>query len=439
MARRGEQDEEGREEVAYRGGESGSGRYARGDVAEREAEGPFWRRWWGERRLRKRAFWAGGAVVLLLLLIVAFRPQPVPVEVGEVTRGALEVTIDTDGVTRVVDRYQIGAPVAGRLQRLVVEEGDAVETGEVVARLAPLPMDPQATSRAEAAVAAAEARLTEANARSTQTQEAMEQARRYAERVRAVVAEGGMSVDALDRAELEVTSAEQEYAAAQARVSAARSELSAARAVLLDMGPASSASVLDVTSPAAGRVLRVHQQSERVVQAGTPLVDIGDAAGLEVVVDVLSTDAVQIEPGAPMRIEDWGGDRPLTGRVRRVEPSAFTRISTLGVEEQRVNVIGDLTDPPPELGDGYRVEARIVVWEADDVVKVPTSALFRSGSEQWAVFVVEGGQALERRVEIGRQAAAEAEVLDGLAPGERVILFPSDQLSEGTPVTPAST
>lgn len=389
------------------------------------------------KRRRRRLWWALSAAVVVLLLALAFRPTPATVDVGQVVRGPLEITIDADGVTRIVDRFQVAAPVTGRLQRIEAREGDAVSRSQILARITPTPLDPQAIAQARSAVTAAEARLEEANTRVVQARSTMELAQLTAERVRAVVAEGGMSLDARDRAELEAANAEREYAAAQARVRAASSDVAAARAALVDVDPegAVGRAAANVTAPAAGRILRVHERSERVVPAGTPLVEIGDAAGLEVVVDVLSTDAVRIPPGAAMRIEDWGGEGALHARVRLVEPAAFTRISTLGVEEQRVNVIGDLVGAPTALGDGYRVEARIVIWEASDVLKVPSSALFRT-TDGWAVFVVEGGRAHLRSVEIGNRGIAEAEVLTGLNAGDEVVLFPSDQLRDGLRVRP---
>jgi HlyD family secretion protein len=395
------------------------------------------RTWWKDPRYRRRMIWTAAGLVLLILLVLAFRPTPLPVEVAAVTQGRLETTIDSEGITRVVDRYEIAAPITGRLQRITVQEGDPIPGGTIVARLTPAPLDPQAITQGQANVAAAQARVGEATAALTQARESMEQAQVHAERVLEVVEAGGLSREEGERAALEATRAEQQFQAAQARVQAANSEVAAARATIMNVDPEGSGgqATVEVTAPAAGRVLTVHERSERVVAAGTPLVDIGDAAGLEVVIDVLSTEAVRIQPGAPIRIEDWGGETVLHGRVRRVEPSAFTEVSALGVEEQRVNVIGDLIDAPAALGDRYRIEARIVVWEADSVVKVPTSALFQLG-DAWAVFVVADGEAALREVEVGQRGTAEAEVLAGLAPGETVVLFPSDQLEDGASVTP---
>jgi HlyD family secretion protein len=390
------------------------------------------------RRLsRKRLAWGGAGVVLAALVALSFRPTPLEVETGTAARGPLETTVDAEGVTRVRDRYRVAAPVTGRLERIELREGDAVGADAVLARITPLPLDPQASAQAQARLAAALAAAQEVDARVAQTAESLAQAERSTARLREVADAGGMSVDAVERAELQLTSARREHQAAQSRARAAAAEVTATRASLLDVDPARSTgrAVATVRSPAAGRVLRIHEPNERVVAAGTPLVEVGDAAGLEVVVDVLSTEAVRIPPGAAMRLLEWGGEGILEGRVRLVEPAGFTKVSTLGVEEQRVNVIGDLPHPPSTLGDGYRVEARIVTWEAADVLKVPNSALFRTGTE-WGVFAVEDGRARLRQVRIGRRGAAEAEVVEGLAPGEQVVLFASDRIRDGVRVRP---
>jgi HlyD family secretion protein len=384
---------------------------------------------------RRRLIWMGAILGALLLAVMTFRPTPMIVEAGEVVQGPLEITIDAEGVTRIVDRYQIGAPVSGRLQRIEAREGDRVNQGDILARLVSVPLDPRAVAQARAAVATAEARVAEANVRVLQTGDAAEQVARTTARVREVAELGGISVDATERAELELSSAEREHQAARSRADAARNELGAARAALMEVDPevGPGQAGISLRAPTSGRVLRVIERSERIVPAGTPLLEVGDADHLEVVVDVLSTDAVRIQPGAPIRLEQWGGDLPLEGTVRVVEPSAFTRVSALGVEEQRVNIIADIAAPPPALGDGYRVDARIVIWSAPDAVKVPSSALFRDDAA-WAVFVIEDGRAQQRRVEIGQRGIAEAEVLSGLRYGDRVVLFPSDQLRNGTRV-----
>lgn len=390
-----------------------------------------------DRRTRKRIGWGMGILLLGLLLFLAFRPSPIPVETGLVTRGPLEITVDADGVTRVADRYEIATPVTGRLERIQLEEGDAVGPGSLVARITPAPLDPQAAARAQAAVSAAEARIEEANARIVQTREAMEMARRSADRIAALVREGGMSIQEGEQAELEATTAAREYEAALSRAEVAASDLVAARAALVNVDPeeSSSAASVDVRAPAAGRVLRIYQQSERVVPAGTPILEVGNANRLEVVVDVLSTDAVRIDSGNEIRIVEWGGEGILYGTVRQVEPAAFTEVSSLGVAEQRVNIIGDLVDTPAALGDGYRIEASIVLWSASDVVRVPSSALFQT-TEGWRVFVIADRRARLREVEIGQRGVTETQVLAGLQPGEEVILFPSDELTDGARVRP---
>jgi HlyD family secretion protein len=382
------------------------------------------------RWTRRRIGLTAGGVGLLALLFLAFRPQPLPVETREVVRGPLETTINADGVTRVREVYRVTSPVSGRLERVHVRAGDRVAEGQVVARLHALPMDEAAAQQAAARVAGAEARLAEARGRRSTAAAAAELARRHAGRVAEVGAAGGLPREAVERAEVEARAAEEELAAAAGHVFAAEREAVAARAALPG---ATGGRLVEVRAPTAGRVLRVSDASERVLAAGTPLVELGDAAGLEVVADVLSADAVRVRAGAPVRAHAWGGEGILEGRVRLVEPSGFTKISALGVEEQRVNVVADLTEIPAELGDGFRVELRIVTWAATDAVKVPTGALFRSG-EGWALYTVEGGRAVRREVTIGARGAEEAQVLGGLSPGDRVVMFPGDQLRDGVRV-----
>jgi HlyD family secretion protein len=384
---------------------------------------------------RKQTLWAAAAVASVLLLL-SLRPDPVEVETTTIVRGALETTVNAEGVTRVRDRYLVAAPVTGRVERLTLREGDAIDAGALLARITPMPLDAQAVAQAQARVTAARAGLSEAEARTAQARETMEQAERSAARMRSIAAEGAVSTDAVERAELEYASARRNHDAALSRAQAMVAEIAAARASLLGTQSGGDA-VAIIRSPTGGRVLRVHEPSERVLAAGTPLVEIGDADGLEVVVDVLSTDAVRIEPGAPMRIVEWGGDGALDARVRIVEPSAFTKISTLGVEEQRVNVIGDLLARPASLGDGYRVQAQIVTWEATDVLRVPNSALFRTG-DGWSVFVMEHGRARLQAVAAGRRGAQQTEVTGGLEAGDHVVLFPSDRVAEGVRLRPRS-
>jgi HlyD family secretion protein len=366
------------------------------------------------------------------LAAAALRPRPVLVETAAVRRGPLRVSIEEDGETRIHHRYVTGAPVAGRLERITLHPGDAVQAGEVVARLDPAPLDPRSRRQAEARLAAAEASKREADALVQRAQTALEQARRTLRRVEKLAREQVIAADELDVARTTAHTAESDLDAVRFRARAATFDVANARAALLDASEAGSGSTVPVLAPVDGRVLRVCEECEKVVPAGTPLLELGDPGELEVVVDVLSSDAVQVRPGAPMWLEAGDG-KTLRGRVRNVEPSGFTKVSPLGVEEQRVNVIGDLVDHPAELGDRFRVEAQIVLWESRDVLQAPAGALFREG-EGWAVFTVGDGRARLRPVRIGHRNPDAAEILDGLKAGETVIVHPSDAVEDGTRV-----
>ena len=395
---------------------------------------------------RRRALLLAAGLALALVAWWLLRPPPVAVELGEVTRGPLELTVDEEGETRVRQRFVVAAPATGRLLRIELDEGDALEAGEIVARIVPAPLDPRDRAAAEARLEAAEAAKQGAAARAALASAALVQAERDLARAERLREAGALSDGALEQAHLARTRAQREREAARFAAAAADHAVEAARAVLMsarttrptpgDEDCLAPGSCIEVRAPIAGRVLRVQEESERIVPAGAPLVEVGDPAAVEIVVDVLSADAVKIEPGADLWVEDWGGDVPLRATVRRVEPAGFTKISALGVEEQRVNVIADFAEPPDGLGDGYRIEARIVVWRAADVLRVPSSALFRRG-EGWAVFGVEGGVARRREVEIGVRGPFAAEVEAGLAEGEQVVLHPSDRLADGVRVRAA--
>jgi HlyD family secretion protein len=388
-----------------------------------------------KRRNVRRLAWALAAVLLLALVWWAMRPVPVQVETGTVARGPLRVTVDEDGVARVQERYVVAAPVAGRLLRVTLREGDAVAAGDVVARVAAAPLDARTVREARAGVAAAEAVWREAGAALAAREAELAQARRETPRLRALERAGALSRQALEQAETAERVQARAVSAAAARVRAAAADVERARAAVTGADPADLAAetVTEVRSPVSGRVLRVAQESETPVAPGAPLVELGDAAALEVLVDVLSTDAVRIRPGMPVVVEEWGGEGVLQGRVRTVSPSAVTKISALGVEEQRVNVVADLLASAGPLGEGYRVEARIVTWQAENVLKVPLSALFRHGSG-WAVFVVDAGRARLRPVTLAHRGEEEAQVLRGLRGGESVILYPSDEIADGVRV-----
>jgi HlyD family secretion protein len=384
-------------------------------------------------RLRRLIIGAAIPAAVVAILFV-FRPVPVDVESGRVTRGPLETTIDAEGTTRVVDRFTIATPVSGRLERITLRAGDAVGPGFVVARLTPMPLDAQASAQARARLAAAQAEAQAADAQRAQAADALAQEERSAARARSLAEVGGISRAERERAELQRAAAEHALRASEARVRRALAEVEDASAALMQLRGGTEG-VIAIRSAARGVVLRVHEPSERVAQAGAPLLEIGDLARLEVVVDVLSEDAVRIREGALMRLLAWGGPGELEARVRRVEPAGFTKVSALGVEEQRVNVIGELVGPPPGLGDGYRVDARIVTWQSPDALRVPSAALFRK-DDGWSVYVIDGGRARVRSIRIGQRGAAEAEVLAGVEPGDRVILFPSDEIEDGVRVRP---
>jgi HlyD family secretion protein len=362
----------------------------------------------------------------------------VRVETAVARSGTLIVAVEEDGRTRVKDRYLISAPLAGTVTRMRLEPGDSVRRGTVVARLLPSAsplLDPRSRAEAEARVAAASAAVSQAGAAVDRARVAAGFAKRDADRQRALLREDATAPQIAERAELAERMGQEDLASAEFARRVAASELQLAQAALTRLDAPSGDTML-IRSPVAGQVLRVLQESEGVVQPGTPLVELGDPRVLEVVVDVLTTDAVDIQPGAPVRIERWGGDSALSGHVHQVEPAAFTRLSALGVEEQRVNVVIDLDIPPDRavsLGDGYRVEASIVVWVGRDRLLIPAGAVFRQG-DGWATYVVQDGRTRIRTVEPGRRNAAEVEIGDGLRAGERVVLYPPDAVSDGARV-----
>lgn len=391
------------------------------------------------KKLWKRILWIALGLGVVALLVMAFLPKPVQVETAAVTRGPMEMTLEAEGQTRIHDLFVIAAPVSGRLDRIDLEAGDIVQAGRAVATIRPAQLDALQRREVEGRIAAAEANMRQAAAGAERLAAALEQAGR--ERDRAAMLEGAGSLARQDRERAENASVEtaKEFEAARYRAQAAAYEAAIARAGRLAYAGGSRTAVV-LRAPASGRVLRVLERSERPVAAGTPILQLGDPAGLEVVVDVLSSDAVGIANGAEVRIIGWGGDSALRARVKYVEPAAFTKISALGVEEQRVNVIAELLEVPPRLGDGFRVDARIVLWSAPSVLKVPTSALFRNGGGRngggWSVFVVQDGKARQTAITLGKRNAFEAEVLGGLREGMRVIAHPSDNVADGVSVEP---
>ncbi len=376
------------------------------------------------------------------LLVWGFMPSPVLVEVVQATRGPLRVSVEEEGKTRVIDRYVVSTPVAGFARRLKLDVGDAVKRGQVVATLDPLRsqvLDPRSRAEARARVASAEARLKVARENVRAAAADTRYWKSELDRVTQLYQRGVVSRGEHDHAEAEARRTEATQNSSEFAVEVARFELEAAQTALRYSGSAgkpSPSEIVPIRSPVAGRVLTIFRESEGVVGAGQSLVEVGNPEALEVESEVLSSDAVRITPGMPVLFGRWGGDGGLRGRVRLVEPVGFTKVSALGVEEQRVLVISDLVSPAgtwDRLGHGYRVEASFVLWEGEDVLQLPSSALFRY-QDGWAVFVIEGELAHRRPVEVGNRSGLKAEILSGLDPGESVIVHPDDDIEDGVQI-----
>ena len=383
-------------------------------------------------------------IMALVILAVAygFMPRPVPVDVVKAGRGPLRVTIDEEGKTRVKDRFVLSVPVSGYMRRIELDVGDQVKKGQAVVLLESMRsdvLDPRRRAEAEASVSAARAVLNSAEENARAATADAEYARLRLERNRKLHDQGYIARDVLDQSESEAKRSEANRLSAEAAVKTARSELERARAALrysAAEGASGKMEIVTVRTPVGGRVLKLHHESEGVVNAGEPLVDIGDPSHLEVEVEVLSADAVNIGPGTTVFFERWGGDAPLEGKVKTVEPAAFTKISSLGVEEQRVLVIADITSLPESwqrLGDRYRVEASFIIWEGKNVLQIPSSALFRKG-EGWAAFVMKNRKAHLREVKVGQRNGLAAEIISGIAEGETVIIHPDDSISDSVRV-----
>jgi HlyD family secretion protein len=385
------------------------------------------------------------AVAGLALLAYALWPQAVEVEVVTVTRGPMQLTVDEDGKTRVKERYIVSAPLSGQLGRVELHPGDVVEAGKTVLATIqstdPALLDARLLAEADSRVKAAEAAQEQAVARLDAAREAQHLAEEHFKRAQKLSGTKAISQAEFDNAEHQQRIALVMLRAAEFGHRVSTFELALAQAAFVRTRPnldsETESQRLEIHSPVDGKVFRVIQESATVVATGKPLIEIGNTRELELEIDVLSADAAQITPGAKVLLEHWGGANPLVARVRLVEPSGFTKISALGVEEQRVNVIADFEEPVERfstVGDAFRVEARIVVWETADSVKVPSGALFRHGTT-WAVFVVSNRRARLRTVRIGHNNGQEAEVLGGLSPGEEVVAYPSDDVRDGVRVS----
>jgi HlyD family secretion protein len=395
----------------------------------------------------RRIFLQFTAVLLTVgSLAYSFWPRPIEVDVARASRGSLRVTVDEDGKTRIKERYVVSAPLAGQLQRISLRAGDSVVAGKTLLAVIepgdPGLLDDRSRTQAEARVKAAEAARKQAVARLERARFAHDLAVKELQRFRQMVIGRETTYQDLESAEHKERMAQEDTKASQFAIQIADFELDLARAALVRTRPRSPGDAdtwrFEIHAPVSGRVLRVLQESCAIVTPGQQLLEVGDPSDLEVEIDVLSSDAVKIAPGAKVILEHWGGDAPLIGQVRVVEPSGFMKRSALGVEEQRVNVIIDFVDPPEKrrrLGDAYRVEARIVVWSADSVLKVPSGCLFRRG-EDWAVFAIGDGRAHLRRVAVGRSNALETEITSGLEDGASVILHPGDKIQPDIRVLP---
>jgi HlyD family secretion protein len=398
--------------------------------------------------MMKRKTWImiiAGAVAAAGALTWAFSPRAVLVETARIERGVFEQTVDEDGKTRVRERYVVSAPLAGRVRRISLKAGDAVDPGTVIATLdpaAPPLLDARTERELMERVGAAEASLAKARTSVVQAGAALAQSNADLRRTQKLAQEGFLSAANLERdllkAELDARAVEAaafERHAAEHQVELARAALTRSRRALEGHRGIEQ---LEIRSPVRGRVLRVAQESEAVVSIGAPLVELADPGDLEVVVDVLTSDAVHIAPGAPVRMDVGNAaEQPLEGRVRRVEPSAYTKVSALGVEEQRVNVIIDIVSPRERwrsVGDGYRVDARIVVHREENALRVPVSALFRDNAG-WAVFVVDDRIARTRAVNVVRRGTLLALIDKGVAEGERVIIYPGEAVRDGAKVS----
>jgi HlyD family secretion protein len=382
-------------------------------------------------------------VVLVLgaILVWAFLPAPVQADLATVQRGVLQVTVEDEGQTRVRDRYVVSAPVPGRMERIELEPGDAVTAKKtVVARFAPTDpslLDVRTRAELEARARAADSAVGTTRAERERLRNELKFAQSELRRARELVSAGAIATRELEDMERRVATLERGIESADFAIRTATHQVEVARASLLQTRAGSSATI-PLYSPVSGVVLRRLQESTRVVPMGEPLLEIGNLHDLEIVADFLSSAAVSVKEGHAVLIDQWGGDRPLRGRVRRVEPSGFTKISALGVEEQRVNVLIDFDEPREvreRLGDGFRVEARIIIWSKDNVLKVPTSSLFREGA-QWAVYKAAGNRAQLQIVEVGQRSGLEAEVLSGVAEGDQIVVYPSDAIRPGVKLAP---
>jgi HlyD family secretion protein len=393
---------------------------------------------------RRTLFVIGVILVVVVATIYGFLPKAVEVDLVAVSRGPLQVTIEEEGRTRLKERFVVSAPTAGYMRRIDAKVGDPVRKGQTVVALEPLrsqPLDPRSRAEAEATVFAAQAGLNAAIEKERAAAADADYMEKRLERIANLYSKRYVAQDQFDQTESEAKRARAAQFSAKAAVDVSRSELDRVKTVLKNFPPggiAEKAHTVSVSSPVSGAVIKIYRESEGAVHVGEPLLEIGDSKNLEVRIELLSSDAVKIKKGGEVLFKRWGGEGTLTGMVRIVEPAGFTKVSSLGVEEQRVLVIADITSPPETwrlLGDGYRLEAHFVVWEGKDVLQIPASGLFRSGKE-WAVFVEDNGKVRQRTLEVGQRNGLTAEIISGLKEKEMLVVHPDDSIKNGTPIRP---
>lgn len=379
-------------------------------------------------KLRRARYlgWIITGCIIAIVIIVLLLPKPIVVEQITVTRQNLQTTIAADAVVQVRDRFVVAMPATGVLERMSIDVGDSVAIGQVIGTVIPPQIDARQRAEAQARIAALQAAVNEVRQRRAALRPLVEQARRRAERLGRLLASGAVAREQSENAIDVYEQLQREADALEARESASAFELESARAMLA----APPGQRVAVRSPLRGVVLRRFEKSERTIMAGTPIAEVGDTSRTEVVIDVLSVDAVKVRSGMTVLFDGWGGGQALRGMVRRIEPAARTKVSSLGIEEQRVNVVADILNRPPTLGDGYRVEAAIVVEQLANALCIPLGALLRDG-EQWNVLVNDGGILRRRAVTLGARNAIMTSVTSGLAEGDRVIEHPSESLREG--------